>query len=157
MSLNESSIYDTNKTDQITYEILFNEWLKNYIMNSSDEKIFKESLKSKFDELINMIGHENEPNFHSKTIVKNVAVIVCYSFIIFISLFGNLLVCYVILSKQRLRARTTNILIANLTISDLLMTTLNIPITTGIHFKTLILLPFLQLLATFDCCGLLSY
>ncbi len=150
MSLNESSIYDTNKTDQITYEILFNEWLKNYIMNSSDEKIFKESLKSKFDELIKMISHENEPNFHSKTIVKNVAVIVCYSLIIFISLFGNLLVCYVILSKQRLRARTTNILIANLTISDLLMTTLNIPITTGIHFKTLILLPFLRLLATFD-------
>ncbi len=150
MSLNESSIYDTNKTDQITYEILFNEWLKNYIMNSSDEKIFKESLKSKFDELIKMISHENEPNFHSKTIVKNVAVIVCYSLIIFISLFGNLLVCYVILSKQRLRARTTNILIANLTVSDLLMTTLNIPITTGIHFKTLILLPFLRLLATFD-------
>jgi hypothetical protein len=105
-----------------------------------------------------MISPENEPNFRSKIMMKNVAVIVCYSFIIFISLFGNLLVCYVILSKQGLRARTTNILIVNLTISDLLMTALNIPITTGKRLKTLILLPFcefwLHLIVvkwTFDC------
>ncbi len=131
MSSNESSIYDDHRADQITYEMLFNEWISINFMNSSDILLSNETLRDQFNELINKISPENDPKFHSKKLLKNVIVIVCYSLIIFVSLFGNLLVCYIILSKHRLRSRTTNILIANLTISDLLMTILNVPLTTG--------------------------
>ncbi len=130
MSSNESSIYYDHRADQITYEMLFDEWLQNFI-NSSNISLSNEALRDKFNELIEMINPENDPKFYSKKLMKNVIVIVCYSLIILVSLFGNLLVCYIILSKHRLRSRTTNILIANLTISDLLMTIVNVPLTTG--------------------------
>ena len=137
MNSNESLLYDNNKAYQNqTYKNLFNEWLKNYLINSSNNSISNETLKLKFNEFLNIISVETDPEFQSKNLMKNVAVFVGYSLIIFISLFGNLLVCYVILSKRRLRTRTTNILIANLTISDLLITTLNIPITTGNHISS---------------------
>lgn len=137
MNSNESLLYDNNKAYQNqTDRNLFNEWLKNYLINSSNNSISNETLTLKFNEFLNIISVETDPEFQSKNLMKNVAVFVGYSLIIFISLFGNLLVCYLILSKRRLRTRTTNILIANLTISDLLMTTLNIPITTGNHISS---------------------
>jgi hypothetical protein len=137
MNSNESLLYDNNKAYQNqTDRNLFNEWLKNYLINSSNNSISNETLTLKFNEFLNIISIETDPEFQSKNLMKNVAVFVGYSLIIFISLFGNLLVCYLILSKRRLRNRTTNILIANLTISDLLMTTLNIPITTGNHISS---------------------
>ncbi|XP_054159917.1 G-protein coupled receptor 83-like, partial [Oppia nitens] len=78
-----------------------------------------------------MLSPANHTQYQQKRLIKNIAVIGFYSLIIFVSLFGNLLVCYVILSKRRLRSRTTNILILNLTISDLLLTLFNIPLTTA--------------------------
>ncbi|XP_054157482.1 G-protein coupled receptor 83-like [Oppia nitens] len=50
----------------------------------------------------------------------------CYSLIILVSLIGNLIVLRVIFGKQR-SLTTTNILIANLAVADLLMTVMNIP------------------------------
>ncbi len=136
MNSNESLLYDNNKAYQNqTHSNLFNEWLN--LINSNNNSISNGTLELKWNELINIISVGTDPEFQSKNLMKNVAAFVGYSLIIFISLFGNLLVCYVILSKQRLRTRTTNILIANLTISDLLMTTLNIPITTGNHISNL--------------------
>lgn len=57
--------------------------------------------------------------------------LVAYSAIILISLFGNLLVLFIILSRSRLRVQTTNKLIANLTFSDCMLTLLTIPLTIG--------------------------
>ncbi|CAG2106091.1 unnamed protein product, partial [Medioppia subpectinata] len=47
----------------------------------------------------------------------------------YVSLLGNVLICKVILSGSVNRRRTTNVLIANLTISDLVMTVFTIPVT----------------------------
>lgn len=59
-------------------------------------------------------------------IIKNSITIFAYSLIFIVSLFGNVLVCYIIFSKRKMRTKT-NLLIANLTFSDLLMTLINIP------------------------------
>ncbi|XP_043203801.1 neuromedin-K receptor-like [Amphibalanus amphitrite] len=53
-------------------------------------------------------------------------VILAYSAIILVSLFGNLLVCQVVVRNKRLHT-VTNTFITNLAVSDVLMTCLNIP------------------------------
>jgi len=53
-------------------------------------------------------------------------VIALYSLIVVISLFGNLLVCFAILKNKTMKTKT-NILMANITISGLMMTIFNIP------------------------------
>lgn len=58
---------------------------------------------------------------------QEILVIIMYGLVVLVSLFGNLLVCKVILFKRSMRRRTTNVFIANLTISDLLMTVFTIP------------------------------
>lgn len=62
---------------------------------------------------------------------SDVCVIVMYGLIVLVSLFGNLVVIKVILFRQAMRKKITNIFIANLTISDLLMTIFTIPMNTG--------------------------
>nr|AKQ63042.1 orphan G-protein coupled receptor 40 [Platynereis dumerilii] len=59
-------------------------------------------------------------------LVEIILLIVAYSLVIIVSLFGNILVCYVILVYRRLHT-VTNMFIANLAISDISMTVLNIP------------------------------
>jgi hypothetical protein len=58
--------------------------------------------------------------------LRNVITICCYSLIVCVSLCGNLLVCKVAFGKRKMRT-TTNMLIASLACSDLVMTTFNIP------------------------------
>ncbi|XP_054162930.1 neuropeptide Y receptor type 5-like [Oppia nitens] len=59
---------------------------------------------------------------------RNVIIISSYSLIMIISLCGNLLVCKIAFTNDRKRKRnTTNILIASLAISDIVMTAINIP------------------------------
>ena len=55
-----------------------------------------------------------------------VVLFVAYSVIILLSLFGNSLVCYVVTKNKRLHT-VTNIFIANLAMSDITITVLNIP------------------------------
>ncbi|XP_042214080.1 uncharacterized protein LOC121860779 [Homarus americanus] len=57
---------------------------------------------------------------------RMVIIILAYSIIIGVSLFGNLLVCHVVVRTRRLHT-LTNTFLANLALSDLLMTALNIP------------------------------
>lgn len=59
-------------------------------------------------------------------VVHNTLIILAYSILSAISLFGNTLVCYVIFKNKRLHT-ATNLFIANLALSDLLVTTLNVP------------------------------
>ena len=57
---------------------------------------------------------------------KDIILIVSYSVLIFISLVGNILVCKAVYDLRQSMS-TTNVLIFNLAVSDLLMTTVNIP------------------------------
>ncbi len=58
--------------------------------------------------------------------VGNILIAFFYSLIIIVSLIGNSLVCKIIFTNKKFR-NTTNILIASLAISDILMTAINIP------------------------------
>ncbi|XP_041369647.1 probable G-protein coupled receptor 83 [Gigantopelta aegis] len=64
--------------------------------------------------------------FRKDKVAENSILIIAYSILCVISLFGNSLVCYVILKNKRLHT-ATNFFIANLAISDLLVTCLNVP------------------------------
>ena len=59
---------------------------------------------------------------------RNMIIISSYSLIVIVSFVGNIFVCKVLFSQNKTSSlTTTNILILNLAISDLLMTLLNIP------------------------------
>lgn len=58
--------------------------------------------------------------------LKMVAIAGAYALVMAVSLFGNLLVCYVVIRHRRLRSVTYTFLV-NVALSDLLMTCLNIP------------------------------
>lgn len=53
-------------------------------------------------------------------------IIACYGVIVLVSIFGNLLVCNILARSSRMRS-STYIFIANLALSDFIMTVLNIP------------------------------
>ena len=57
---------------------------------------------------------------------RDVILLVAYGILIIISLFGNILVCHVVLRNRRMHT-VTNFFIANLAISDLLLTCINVP------------------------------
>ncbi|XP_048838122.1 G-protein coupled receptor 83 [Brienomyrus brachyistius] len=54
--------------------------------------------------------------------------IIAYSFIIVISLFGNILVCHVVIKNKRMHS-ATSLFIVNLAVADILITLLNTPFT----------------------------
>lgn len=58
---------------------------------------------------------------------RNVIIISSYALIIVISLCGNLLVCKIAFTNSIKRKNTTNMLIASLAVSDIVMTSFNIP------------------------------
>lgn len=64
--------------------------------------------------------------FASKRSVKNEYVIIMFSLIFVVSLFGNMFVVWVIVHQRRTRS-TVNVFIGNLAVSDLLMTIFNVP------------------------------
>ncbi|XP_038617854.1 probable G-protein coupled receptor 83 isoform X2 [Tachyglossus aculeatus] len=57
-----------------------------------------------------------------------VLLIVAYSFIIVFSLFGNVLVCHVVIKNKRMHS-ATSLFIVNLAVADLMITLLNTPFT----------------------------
>ena len=57
---------------------------------------------------------------------KDLILIISYSILVMVAFFGNALVCHVIFSRRRMRT-VTNIFIANLAVSDLLLVVLNVP------------------------------
>ena len=103
--MNESDL--TSNYDEQSLQNLWDEYFKNY---------------SKVVELENKIREQN--------LSKNIAIIILYSLIFIISICGNSLVCYVIFSRRQMRT-VTNYYIANLSLSDLLMTLINIPFNTA--------------------------
>ncbi|XP_052773955.1 G-protein coupled receptor 83-like [Mya arenaria] len=57
---------------------------------------------------------------------RSLVLTVLYGILIAVALFGNVLVCHVIFSRRRMRT-VTNIFIANLAVSDLIIIVLNVP------------------------------
>lgn len=79
-------------------------------------------------------GDPDGAELEKQIMMRKLLTVFAYSTIILISLFGNLLVLFIILSRSRLRVQTTNKLIANLTLSDCMLTVLTIPLTIGKFF-----------------------
>lgn len=71
-------------------------------------------------------GAKYEGESQSRTV--KALLIVAYSVIICISLFGNILVCHVVIKNKRMHS-ATNLFIVNLAIADVMITTLNTPFT----------------------------
>jgi hypothetical protein len=74
-----------------------------------------------FEEIVKLYNFE--PKTSTSVLIGDILTIAAYSLIILVSLLGNLLVCKVSLENRT----TTNSLIASLSVSDLLVTVLNIP------------------------------
>ncbi|XP_060569217.1 G-protein coupled receptor 83-like [Ruditapes philippinarum] len=65
-------------------------------------------------------------DIEEKIIGRSLALVIAYGVLAAVALFGNILVCHVIFSRRRMRT-VTNIFIANLAVSDLLLIVLNVP------------------------------
>nr|XP_014340962.1 PREDICTED: probable G-protein coupled receptor 83 [Latimeria chalumnae] len=67
-----------------------------------------------------------DPEYQNPTV--KALLIIAYSVIIVISLFGNLLVCHVVMKNKRMHS-ATSLFIVNLAVSDIMITLLNTPFT----------------------------
>lgn len=68
----------------------------------------------------------------SKHVVGNIVLITAYAILMCISLFGNSIICYVIIRNKRMYT-VTNFFIANMAISDLFVTCFNVPFNIARH------------------------
>jgi hypothetical protein len=84
------------------------------------------SYEFEWETFLRKYNPQNDPTYWRQKMIKNSIIIIFYSIIFIISLFGNSIVCYVILSTRQMRT-VTNFYIVNLTISDIMMTLINIP------------------------------
>ena len=78
-------------------------------------------------ELLKLLRERHRKPLTNEERLKNSFIIFCYSLIIIVSLCGNLLVVKVIAFGKKKMLTTTNVLIASLAFSDIVMTTFNIP------------------------------
>jgi len=78
------------------------------------------------DDLINSSTGGKVDMKDDRFLSRDLVLIISYSVLVIIALFGNILVCHVIFSRKRMRT-VTNIFIANLAVSDLLLIILNVP------------------------------
>ncbi len=100
---NLSAIESRNREfEEINYENLNQLWIKFFQMRSNNthhaNNVSKETLS--FADLLKGINPENYPELMRQKFIRDVLVIVFYSLIIIVSLFGNLMVCKVFLSKK---------------------------------------------------------
>ena len=94
------------------------------------EDFKNESLPLDLNELLQKLfnGTKDGDKFKNYVIKKNLIIIISYLLIVIVSLFGNLLVCYAIFSRKQITFIKTNVFIINLTLSNLMMTIFNIPL-----------------------------
>lgn len=86
-----------------------------------------QSLSEALNNLRTLLNPENYSPAYKATLTRRTTLIIAFYFsIVIVSMFGNLLVCYVVFKRKRMRI-STNLLMTNLTLSDLLMTVINIP------------------------------
>ena len=94
--------------------------LWNQSLYNNNEYIY--NLSDAFD------NNGNETDVENEEYLQNILITISYSLIVIVSLVGNTLVFKTIAFQPKMR-NSTNILIAVLAVSDLLMTTFNIPFT----------------------------
>jgi hypothetical protein len=78
-------------------------------------------------ELLKRLREKHNKPISTEELLRNILIICSYSLIVIVSLCGNLLVVKVIVFGKRKMCTTTNILIASLAFSDIVMTAFNIP------------------------------
>ncbi len=78
-------------------------------------------------ELLKLLRERHKKPISTEELLRNILIICSYSLIVIVSLCGNLLVVKVIVFGKRKMCTTTNILIASLAFSDIVMTAFNIP------------------------------
>ncbi|XP_078736228.1 LOW QUALITY PROTEIN: G-protein coupled receptor 83-like [Lampetra fluviatilis] len=94
------------------------------MFNESHRAFVNSTLVFSFDNMTGSLRHGAEAqNFTVQSLL-----IVAYSVIIVISLFGNALVCHVVIKNKRMQS-ATSMFIVNLAIADIMITTLNTPFT----------------------------
>ncbi len=97
------------------------------IFNTNDSNKFINQSIDKFNDNFKLLEILNKySDYETEKFNRNATVIAFYSMIVFISLFGNLLVCFVLMKNKTMRTKT-NILMASINISGLMMTVFNIP------------------------------
>ena len=95
-------------------------------VSASPSYIFiPESMMENFTNLCTQYLRLTEPREKDESI-RNTCVVVMFSMIFVVSLFGNMFVVWASVRERRTRS-TVNVFIGNLAVSDLLMTILNIP------------------------------
>jgi hypothetical protein len=77
-------------------------------------------------ELLKLLREKHKKAISTEELLRNILIICSYSLIVIVSLCGNLLVVKVIVFGKRKLCTTTNILIASLAFSDIVMTAFNI-------------------------------
>ncbi|KAG8181224.1 hypothetical protein JTE90_002906 [Oedothorax gibbosus] len=93
-------------------------------MNSTSIDISVDASETNFSD--RNTTRDNVFEIGSSELTKNIFIICCYSVIVLISIFGNLLVCSIVIRNRNMHS-ATYVFITNLALSDLLMTVLNIP------------------------------
>ncbi|XP_053407643.1 G-protein coupled receptor 83-like [Mercenaria mercenaria] len=87
------------------------------VLESDPDKILKAFING---------SNGTDIDIEEKIIGRSLALVIAYGILAAVALFGNILVCHVIFSRKRMRT-VTNIFIANLAVSDILLITLNVP------------------------------
>ncbi|XP_054165787.1 G-protein coupled receptor 83-like [Oppia nitens] len=128
---------DSNKSDALFIATTGADNNSNYNNNNMLPSIDWSPLGNLSQDKIDLLKFLNDKYSHygntsgngrglGSTLDDNYTVIIIYGIIVLISLFGNLLVCFVIMKNKTMRTKT-NILMANITISGLMITVFNIP------------------------------
>jgi hypothetical protein len=107
--------------NKLNNEILGIDEVENGLKNQNLSRAFNKT----WLDLLKSLEDQNADE-ESEELIRNIFIIICYSLIVIVSLIGNLLVCKVVFERKGSRT-TTNLLIGNLAVSDLLMTVMNIP------------------------------
>ena len=101
---------------------------QNYTENQFNETTLNKNSSTEYmEELLRLLRERHRKPLSTEDLMRNIFIIMCYSVIIMVSLCGNLLVVKVIVFGKKKMLTTTNILIASLAFSDIVMTAFNIP------------------------------
>jgi len=120
-----SVIYLTRRMSEQVSTLVDNNLTSIDASNASNDSFINSSYL--IENLLKIIREKHNKPISTEELLKNILIICCYSVIVMVSLTGNLLVVKVIVFGKRKMYTTTNIFIASLAFSDLVMTVFNIP------------------------------
>ncbi|CAH1782668.1 unnamed protein product [Owenia fusiformis] len=122
LTIGNSTLDPPSREDNNSYSKLLKISLANVLKNLGDKSANNETSKLQ----------EGNGKPHQQFTIEDTVLIVAYIIIVIVSLFGNMLVCYVIMKNKRMRT-VTNMMIMNLAAADITITILNIPFNIARH------------------------